>query len=99
METEAEFPGGYEALMNFFKENIKYPKEAKGEKVRVMVRFIVEKDGTVTVVKVINEDEVKPYFVKAAIDSFLKMPLWEPGTYDGSIIRTYYQMPINFVPK
>ena len=96
VEDMPEFPGGEQAMMDFVSKNVVYPKEAqeKGISGRVMVSFIVEKDGSVNEVKIVRGigggcDEEAVRVVKA-------MPKWKPGKEKGKPVRVSYMMPIFF---
>jgi protein TonB len=96
VEDMPEFPGGEQAMMDFVSKNVVYPKEAqeKGISGRVMVSFIVEKDGSVNEVKIVRGigggcDEEAVRVVKA-------MPKWKPGKEKGKPVRVSYMMPIIF---
>ena len=96
VEEMPKFPGGENALMDYVAKNVVYPKEAqeKGISGRVFVGFIVEKDGSVSEVKVLRGigggcDEESIRVVKA-------MPKWKPGKQDGKPVRVSYQLPIFF---
>ncbi len=92
-----EYPGGFEAMSKFLAANIKYPEQAKKDKVtgRVFVSFIVEKDGSVTNVKLLRGigggcDEEALQVVKS-------MPNWNPGMDNGGdAVRVQYNLPIKF---
>ena len=91
-----EYPGGMEMLMKYVAENVKYPEAAKEKNIsgRVFVQFVIEKDGSVNEVKVLNSigggcDEEAVRVVKA-------MPNWKPGIKDGKPVRVRYNMPFNF---
>ena len=94
--TPASFRGGNYALQMYLRENIRYPLEAKerGIEGRVMVSFIVEKDGSITDVKVaksshkILEDE--------AVRVVSAMPKWSPGREYGQVIRQRFIIPVVF---
>lgn len=95
-EVMPQFPGGDQAMMKFVSENVQYPEEAKEKEIsgRVMVGFIVEKDGSISDVKVVKGigggcDEEAVRVVKA-------MPKWKPGKEKGKPVRVSYQMPIIF---
>jgi TonB family protein len=96
VEEMPKFPGGENALMDYVAKNVVYPKEAqeKGISGRVFVGFIVEKDGSVSEVKVLRGigggcDEESIRVVKA-------MPKWKPGKQEGKPVRVSYQLPIFF---
>jgi protein TonB len=96
VEDMPEFPGGEQAMMKFVSENVQYPEEAKEKEIsgRVLVGFIVEKDGSVNEVKIVRGigggcDEEAVRVVKA-------MPKWKPGKQDGKTVRVSYTMPFFF---
>ena len=96
VEDMPEFPGGEQAMMDFVGKNVQYPKEAMEKEIsgRVLVGFIVEKDGSVNEVKIVRGigggcDEEAVRVVKA-------MPKWKPGKEKGKPVRVSYMMPIFF---
>ena len=96
VEDMPEFPGGEQAMMKFVSENVQYPEEAKEKEIsgRVLVGFIVEKDGSVNEVKIVRGigggcDEEAVRVVKA-------MPKWKPGKEKGKPVRVSYMMPFTF---
>lgn len=99
VEDMPAFPGGMEAMIQFISSNIQYPADAQKQKVdgRVLVNFVVEKDGSITEVKV-----VKPTFPSLdaeAIRVVKAMPKWKPGYQKGQAVRVQFTMPINFSLK
>ena len=95
-EVMPEFPGGEQAMMKFVAENVQYPEEAKEKEIsgRVLVGFIVEKDGSIADVKVVKGigggcDEEAVRVVKA-------MPKWKPGMDKGKPVRVHYMLPLIF---
>ena len=95
-EVMPEYPGGDQAMMKFVSENVQYPEEAKEKEIsgRVLVSFIVEKDGSIADVKVVKGigggcDEEAVRVVKA-------MPKWKPGKDKGKPVRVSYMMPFTF---
>ena len=96
VEQMPQFPGGNEALMQFLSSNIKYPKDAMDAKVqgRVVASFVVEKDGSVTDVKVLKS--VIPSLDQEAIRVINAMPKWVPGMQKGKAVRVKYTIPITF---
>ena len=97
-ETMPEFPGGQYALFKFISKNLNYPKDAKkkGIQGKVMVQFIVEKDGTIGNIRIYKG--ISPELDKEAIRVFSlpTMPKWKPGTSDGEPVRVRYSVPITF---
>ena len=96
VEEMPSYSGGQGALMSFLANNIQYPIEAqkKGVQGRVIVEFIIEKDGTITNVKVLHG--VDPALDKEAIRVIKSMPKWNPGKQNGSAVRVRYEVPIVF---
>lgn len=97
-ETMPEFPGGQYALFKFISKNLNYPKDAKkkGIQGKVMVQFIVEKDGTIGNIRIYKG--ISPELDKEAIRVFSlpSMPKWKPGMSDGVAVRVRYTFPITF---
>ena len=95
-EVEPEFPGGIEALYKYMQDNVKYPEKAKAGKIegRVIVAFVIEKDGSVTNAKVVRgvSDEIDA----EALRVVSAMPKWKPGTQQGTPVRVQYNLPITF---
>ena len=96
VEDMPEFPGGEQAMMDFVAKNVQYPKEAmeKGISGRVFVSFIVEKDGSVSNVKVMRG--IGGGCDEEAVRVISGLPKWKPGKQEGKPVRVSYQMPINF---
>lgn len=92
-----EFPdGGMSALMEYLSKNIKYPEAAmkKGTQGRVTVQFVVEKDGSITNVKILRG--IDPELDKEAIRVISAMPKWKPGTQRGEAVRVRFTVPVMF---
>ena len=96
VEQMPEFPGGIQELMSFLSKNIKYPSIAQenGIQGRVIVQFVVEKDGTPTEFKVIRS--VDPYLDAEALRVMKEMPKWKPGMQRGQVVRVKYTIPVTF---
>lgn len=99
VEQMPEFPGGIKELMTYLKDNIKYPKAAQDKKVqgRVIVQFVVEKDGTPTEFNVIRS--VDPTLDAEALRVMKEMPKWKPGMQKGQAVRVKYTVPVSFKLK
>lgn len=96
VEQRAEFPGGEEALNKWRSSNIRYPQSAidNGISGRVVVRFVVEKDGSVsnvTVLKGVDKD-----LDAEAIRVVKRMPKWTPAKNNGHPVRSYFTLPVLF---
>lgn len=95
-EEGAAFPGGEAALMKYVREHINYPAYEKEADIsgRVLVRFVVEKDGSVSNVEVMKK--VSPGIDKEAVRVIQSLPKWTPAKNNGKAVRVWYNMPINF---
>jgi protein TonB len=98
VEVEAEFNGGYEKLNEFINDNIRPPAEAAdlGVNGRVIVRFVVEKDGTVSNAVVETKLDECPACDKEALRVVTRMPKWKAASNAGREVRTYVRLPIKF---
>ena len=91
-----QYPGGEKAMMEYVAKNVKYPQEAKDKEIqgRVFVGFVVEKDGSVSTVKVLRG--IGGGCDEEAVRVVSSMPKWKPGIKDGKPVRVSYMMPLNF---
>ena len=96
VEKMPEYPGGIEAFMKFLSENVRYPEAASkaGIQGRVLVNFIVEKDGSISNIHVIQN--VNEYLDAEAVRVVGAMPKWTPGMQEGKAVRVKYAVPISF---
>jgi protein TonB len=96
VESMPEFPGGEASLYKFLAENIKYPQMAKesGIQGRVFVTFVVERDGSVTDVRVLRG--IGGGCDEEAIRVVKNMPKWSPGKQRGKPVRVQYNLPVKF---
>ena len=96
VEQMPMFPGGDAALMDYLRSNTHYPTVAaeNGVQGRVVVGFVVERDGSITDVKVIRG--VDPSLDKEATRVVKSMPKWNPGKQNGSAVRVKFQVPVTF---
>ena len=96
VEEMPEFPGGMGECMKWLSQNIKYPADAKekGVQGRVIVQFVVEKDGTIVNAKVVRG--VDPDLDAEALRVVNQSPKWKPGKQKGEAVRVKYTLPIMF---
>ena len=99
VEQMPEYPGGPSALIEYLSQNVKYPEDAKQQKIegRVLATFVVETDGSVS-----NVEVVKPAFPSLdaeAVRLLSAMPKWTPGMQSGKVVRVKFKLPINFSLK
>lgn len=95
-EVLPQYPGGTEELMKFLMLNVKYPKECADSAIqgRVVVSFIVEKDGQVSNLSVARS--VHPRLDAEALRVLSLMPRWLPGRQNGKAVRVRYNVPCSF---
>ena len=89
------FEGGDAALLKYLRENLKYPDKTKdrGVQGRLVIGFIVEKDGSLTDVKVLRPVDID---LDAEVLRLVKgMPKWIPGRHNGQRVRVRYLLPIH----
>jgi protein TonB len=94
VEKKPQFPGGEKALLKYIAKNLKWPKTAEDTEGKVFVQFIVEKDGSISNIKVVRGigsgcDEEAVRIVK-------NMPKWNAGMENGRYVRVQYNLPIVF---
>ena len=96
-ETWPEFPGGQREMFKYIQENLIYPKLALKKQIqgRSICQFIVEKDGSISHIRVVRSSGNKS-LDRAAIRVIKTMPKWTPGRLQGKIVRTTYFLPVNF---
>lgn len=100
VEQMPEFPGREPAMFKYLAESFKYPESAveDGIQGKVFVQFIVERDGSITDVKVLRG--AHPLLDREAVRVISSMPLWKPGKQNAEPVRVRYNLPINCVlPK
>lgn len=96
-EEDAEFPGGADSLVAFIKRNLVYPEEALNNHIqgRVYVSFCIEKDGNISSIKVLRD--IGGGCGAEAVRIVKMMPKWKPAKQNGRVVRSQYNMPIQFV--
>ena len=96
VENMPEFPGGTQALLQYLKKNIKYPTicQEQGIQGRVVVQFVVNKDGSIVDPEVIKP--INPYLDKEALRVVSTMPKWKPGEQRGKPVRVKFTLPVQF---
>jgi TonB family protein len=95
-EMLPKFPGGEKAFGQFISSNLKYPNEARmyGISGQVILSFVVQKDGSLTEIKVIKS----PHYTleEEALRVLRRSPKWEPGIQNGVPVRVQYTIPLSF---
>ena len=96
VEKMPEYPGGSAALFEYLNGNVKYPADAKKQKIegRVLVTFVVNTDGSITDIEVVKK--AFPSLDTEAVRVISGMPKWIPGEQKGKKVRVKYTVPLNF---
>ena len=96
VENQPEYPGGMPELYEFLRKNVKYPPIAKesGIQGRVFVNFVVEKNGSISNVKVLRG--IGGGCDEEAIRVVKSMPKWKAGKQRGKAVRVSFNLPIKF---
>ena len=96
VEQMPEYPGGKKALMEFIAQNVRYPEDAKREKItgKVFVNFIVDKTGKVKSIKIVRG--VAPSLDKESVRVIGLLPDFQPGKQNGGAVNVSYTVPINY---
>lgn len=96
VEEEAGFPGGIEKLNEYLAKSIKYPQQARetGTRGRVMLTFVVEKDGSITDIKVLRD--IGSGCGEEAKRVVKEMPKWKPAKQRGKAVRQQFVLPVSF---
>lgn len=96
VDEKPSFPGGESAMKSYLNSNVKYPVEAQENCIqgRVIVQFIIEKDGSISDVKISRS--VDPSFDREALRVAKAMPKWNPGKLQGIPARVKNEVPVVF---
>ena len=96
VEKMPEYPGGIEKLFEYLSQNIRYPKEAMEKDIqgRVIVTFVVKKDGSISDVSVVRP--IDPLLDEEGLRVINAMPNWTPGMQNGEPVNVKYTVPISF---
>ena len=97
VEQMPEYPGGMRAGLEFMARNLRYPTKAReaGKQGRVIVQFVVRKDGSLSDFKVLRP--VDPWLDAEAIRVISTMPKWKPGMQDGNPVSVKFTLPVTFM--
>ena len=93
--STAEFPGGEEALLEYFNENVAYPREEKTIRATVVVKFLVDEQGEIE--ETILMQSVSPNFDRSVLRAIWNFPKWVPAfDVNGNPIKSYVVLPFVF---
>ena len=96
VEQMPMFPGGPDAMMQYFQDNIVYPEEAIANSTegRVVCKFVVKADGSIADAEVLRG--VDPLLDAEAVRVIEAMPKWTPGKVKGEAVDAYLSVPVVF---
>ena len=96
VEENAQFPGGDMAMYKWIANHLQYPEECreKGIQGRVMIQFVVNKDGSIPGIKVLKSPH--SLLSEEAIRVVKAMPKWKPAKDKGKVVRSHFRLPIVF---
>lgn len=97
-DEPATFPGGNDSLNTFIKKTIRYPEPERrlGKEGEVHIKFLIEKDGTLSDIQIMKTVAGAPGFTKETMRLMRVMPKWKPAKTNGKIVRVYYILPVKF---
>lgn len=94
--SDAQFPGGKDAFTKFLSKHLVTPGELEaGEKKIVLVRFMVDADGTISKTEILQSDGNE--YSKEVIRVLNKMPKWIPAMQNGTKVATWFTQPVSFI--
>ena len=94
VEEQPSFPGGQAALMKYIEENMRCPDPESDASGRVIVQFVIGKDGTVKDPKVVRG--ITPALDGEVLRLVRNMPKWNPGKMSGKLVEVRYTLPVTF---
>ena len=97
VESMPEFTDGSQALFAFIKEHA-MQVDSLDQKHRVLVQFVVERDGSLTNIEVVQSSGVNE-FDRDAVAVVESMPKWKPGKQQGQPVRVKYTIPVTYNPQ
>lgn len=96
VEEAPKFKGGDPAMYKWLNDNLRYPtiSQEQGVQGKVFVRFVVDKSGKITNVRVVRS--LDSYTDKEAVRVVSGMPAWNPGKMNGAAVKAYFVLPVTF---
>jgi TonB family protein len=96
VEKMPEFPGGPTKMMEYIKNHLQYPNEAKERNLegKVYIKFVVNPDGSLTEFKILKTADV--IFNQPSLAVLSNMPKWIPGEQGGKKVKVYTIIPFNY---
>lgn len=95
--TAASFPGGYEGLAQYIRENLEYPTDALRQKIEgeVNIAFVIDSGGVVRNIEILESSHT--YLESAALNLVYDMPVWTPASMAGQPVNSKFILPLSFL--
>lgn len=96
MEQKAQFKGGDKAFQKYVMNNFRYPARCQENGIggSVLLRFVVDVDGSIVNIQVLEVSTKCPEFAKEAVRILKNSPRWIPGMYNGRFVKSYRELPL-----
>jgi protein TonB len=96
MEQKAQFKGGDKAFQRYVMDNFTYPARCQENGIggSVLLRFVVDVDGSIVNIQVLEVSTKCPEFAKEAVRILRNSPRWIPGMYNGRFVKSYRELPL-----
>ena len=96
IEQKAQFKGGDKAFQRYVMDNFTYPWRCQenGISGSVLLRFVVDVDGSIVNIQVLEVSTKCPEFAKEAVRILKNSPRWIPGMYNGRYVKSYRELPL-----
>jgi TonB family protein len=98
VEQQAQFPGGLGGLFEHIQKNLKYPKDARDNRItgKVMVEFVVDRAGEIPPNEIKVTQSLYPSCDEEALRLIKSFPKWTPGMQNGKPVKSKFVIPISF---
>ena len=96
IEQKAQFKGGDKAFQRYVMDNFTYPARCQENGIggSVLLRFVVDVDGSIVNIQVLEVSTKCPEFAKEAVRILRQSPRWIPGMYNGRYVKSYRELPL-----
>lgn len=99
LNVNSQFKGGDKAFQEYVFKKFVYPPRCMDNAISgsVLLQFVVDVDGSITNIKVLEVSSKCPEFAQEAIRILKSSPKWIPGMHNGRKVKTYHQLPIKMM--
>lgn len=98
VDVQATYPGGLDAFYQFLSSNLKYPERCREEGLtgQVVIRFVVDKTGSISQISPLKDVKNCPEFTQEAIRVIRMSKRWIPAQQNGRFVSSWMQIPVRF---